>query len=57
VDVIVANYGLCLMRQILWTMTPAAAEIRAHIGSSSDRACVTLTSLESAFAMFCHGSR
>ena len=25
---IVANHGLCLMRQILLTMTPAAAEIR-----------------------------
>jgi hypothetical protein len=24
----VANHGLCLMRQILWTMTPAGAEIR-----------------------------
>jgi hypothetical protein len=24
---IVANHGVCLMRQILWTMTPAAAEI------------------------------
>src|ERR1700681_2432651 len=32
---IVANQGLCLMRQILWTMTPAAAEFRWDDGTET----------------------